>query len=183
MKTKGILLIGIFLMALFTSCEELETMFDEFGITVNSDVYEIDIVIPPAPAGTAVNFKQIMQNDIDQTLENQGYGDATVKSIKVINASIEVMEDSQVTNLNSVESVITKISTETLPETTLMTCINNTPDAILLPMEPENLEVSNYMQEPEYNLIVYGTLREATTDTLHITGKIQYQIDLNVKSN
>jgi hypothetical protein len=183
MKAKGILLMIILFTTLFISCEEIENMFDKFGVTVNTDYYNVDITIPPAPAGIKVNFQQIMQNDIDRTLENQGYGEATVKSIIVVDASLEVMEDSNVPTLNSVESVITKISTETLPEATLISCINNTPDATLLPMESENLEVSNYMQGPSYILTVYGTLKETTTDTLHIIGRIKYQLDLDVQTN
>jgi hypothetical protein len=182
MKTKGILFIGILILMLFTSCEEFENMFDQFGVTVNTDYYEVDMVIPPAPAGLEVNLQQIMQNDIEETIADQGYGEVTVKSIKVVDASIEVMEDSRIPNLNAIGSVITKISTSSLPEVTLISLVNETPDATLLPMESDDLEVSSYMQEETYNLSVYGSLVEATTDTLHVKGRIKYRIDLDVQT-
>jgi hypothetical protein len=180
MKTMGILLMGIVAMILFTSCEELTNMLDEFGMTVNTEYYEVDLLIPPAPAGTEMTVQHVMENDIEQTLQSEGYGNATIKGIKVIDASIKVQENSQVSTLNAIESVISNISTNNLPAVTLLTCTNNQPDASSLPMESDAADVSNFMQNSEYNLATLGRLKETLSDTLRIQILIKYQITFDV---
>jgi len=177
----GILLLGIVAMIFLTSCEELNNVLDEFGVTINTEYYEVEIIIPPAPAGTEVTVQQAMQNDIEQTIVSEGYGEATVKSIKVNDALIRVQENSQVLTLNSIESIITGISTYNLTEVTLLMCTNNLHDAVSLPMEPSGIDVSGYMQDNEYFLSIQGRLKETLTNTLRIQFLIKYQISLDVQ--
>jgi hypothetical protein len=183
MKTKGIFTVGLLAGTFLTSCDELNSMLDEFGLTINTHYYEVEMIIPPSPAGLDITMQQIMENDIQQTLQDQGYGNATVKSIKVADASLQVMEDSNVPNLNAIESISANISTDNVPEVTFLSCVNTVPDATVLPFESDNTELSSYLEDPQYILTVHGILKEDITDTLHIKGLVKYQIALDVQTN
>jgi hypothetical protein len=181
MKTMGILLMGILAVMLLTSCEQVSSLFDDFGVTTYTDYYVVDVIIPPAESGSELSVQHPVQNDIEQVITEQGYGEATVTSITVDDAYMIVVEDSRIPTMNSIQSVNTLISTESLPEATMLTCTNNQADATELPMEDSGLNVSSYMQGPEYILTIKGNLKETTTDILHIQGLVKYKVELEVK--
>jgi hypothetical protein len=180
MKAWYIVIIG--LAMLFTGCEEMENMFDEFGVSMNTEYYQVEVIIPPAPSGIEITIYSLMETNLDQMLESKGYRDATVNSIRVLDADIEVAEDSKIRNLNPVETIVTRMLTEFLPEVTVATYKNTVTDAVSAPMETEDTDVSAYMEDEEYILSTSGMLRETTTDTLRLRGRIRYRLGLTVRT-
>lgn len=181
MRGKKILgLAAIIAGLLTTSCEELENMFDEFGVKVNSEYYTVELAIPPAPAGMQVYVHTLMQSDLDQIIEEYGDATATLQKVEVTEAYIEVMDRSKVKDLNAVKSVTTTLSTENLTEVTIASVINDAREAIMLPMEIHETDITDYVDTEEYILTNYGELQETLTDTLWVRGKMRYQLTLNV---
>jgi hypothetical protein len=140
------------------------------------------MIIPPAPAGIEVSVHNLIQSDLDEVLTEKGFSGATINTIKVLDAALEVTETSPIENLDAVESVRNAISTEILPEEIIASCKNNTPGAAELPMDTPDVDLSDYMARDEYTLTTYGMLKETTTDTLCIKGKIRYQLSLIVST-
>ena len=183
MKAKGILIVMAGAALLFgTACEEMGDMFSDYGVKTTSDYYSIELAIPPAPAGVQVYVHTLMQSDIESMLSAYSESEVTVNKIEVLDAFIEVMEESNIPNLNAVESITTSISTSMLEEQIIASCTNTLSDADRLPMEVEPVDIAGYMGASEYYLTNYGMLREATTDTLWIRGQIRYQLSLTVKN-
>jgi hypothetical protein len=182
MKIKRFFVLMVIGWAFFTSCEELEGLLDEFGATVETDYYEVDLVIPPAPSGIEVSVHNLIQSDLDDVLAQKGFPGATINTIKVLDASLLVTENSPIDNLDAIETVRNGISTEALPEAIIASCKNTTPGAVELPMDTPDTDLSDYMVNDEYTLTTYGMLKENTTDTLCIRGKIRYQLSLTVNT-
>jgi hypothetical protein len=183
MRAIWILTVMTGMILLSTGCEEMNSMLDQFGVRINSDYYEFELAIPPAPAGIGINMDILMQSDIDKILADYGDASASVEKVVVSEAYIEVMDKSPVRNLNAVGSITTKLSTDELAEITIGTIYYKTADAEQLPMEIADADITNYVETAEYRLINYGVLRETTSDTLWLRARLKYELHLNVAAN
>ena len=183
MKAKGVLLgiiLGVIAIGLFTSCEELDGLLEDIGVTLTTDYYEMEFIIPPAPAGIPVEMMTTMEANLDEVITSNGYNNATVNSVEVEDAIMGVTEKSNVSNLNAIDTLSISVSTDQLSETAIAHCKNTIIDAETLSLETRSVNVNSYIESEQYNLITYGMLKESLTDTLWLTARIRYKVKLTI---
>ncbi len=183
MKKREVLLaivLGIIALGISTSCEEIDGLFEDVGVTITSDFYEMEFAIPSAPAGIPVILQTTMETDIKEIAAAKGYPDATINYVKVHEAIMEVTEKSNVPNLNAIDTIGISISNNLLSEKTIAYVKNNVPDAGSLPMETPDVDISDYLESVTYNLANYAMLKETLADTLWVKGRIRYTIRLAI---
>jgi hypothetical protein len=183
MKKREVILaivLGIIALGISTSCEEIDGLFEDIGVTITSDFYEMEFAIPPAPSGIPVILQITMETDIKEIAAAKGYPDATINYVRVQDAIMEVSEKSNVPNLNAIDTLGISISNNLLNEKNIAYVKNNLPDAGSLPMETPNIDISDYLESVTYNLTNYTMLKETPADTLWVKGKIRYKIRLTI---
>ena len=176
------IITGIAIIGMFSSCEDVGGLFEDFGLTLTSDYYESEFAIPPVQAGTAFSTETIFREDLDSLLAKHGYENVTVNSVKVLNALILVSEKSRVANLNAIDTVSISASTDQLEERTVAYQKNTEIDATSLFMLMPEADVTPYIESEACNLTYFGGLKENIEDTLWVTAKIQYEIKFTVKT-
>jgi hypothetical protein len=181
MKLKGTIL-GILVVILFAGCETFDGFLEDFGVTVTTDYIEVEIMVPPAPAGFPIVISSDVQSDLESLLADKGYTNATVQNLKLADVILEVDETSPVGNFNSIDTLSTSIETTELPQKNVANCKNEQADADILNMNTSNADLLNYVKNNSYSLHTSGMLKEHLTDTLRMKGKINFRVTVLVGS-
>lgn len=183
MKAKGIIL-GLLIVGILSSCEEFDFdgLLDNIGVGFSTSYYDFDLAIPPVPEGVELSVQTLMHFDLEEELALNGYDNVTVNSIQISYASFEVMESSNIRNLNPVDFISFAVSTDNVAEETIASVNNTTVDAVFLPLQTTDSDLTDYLSDTEYTLITSGSFKESTTDTLWVKAKIRYRVSLGVSS-
>lgn len=185
MKKRGIMpgiIAGIAIIGLFSSCEEIDGLFEDFALTITSDYYETEIAIPPVEAGTAFSTETVFREDLENLLAEHGYGNATINSVNILDAMIEVSGKSRIETLNAIDTVSISASTAQLIERTIACQKNNQVNATFLSLDISDSDVTSYIESEACNLTYFTGLKENIDDTLWVSAKIQYEINFTVET-
>lgn len=162
----------------YSSCESL---MDQFGVPVDSGYYEFEMIIPPTGAGEELLIENELPGEVDEILTENNQSGATVKSVVVKEASVRINENSRVSNFNAIESFYITLLTGGVSSDTIASVLNNSEDAVELPMETGEINVAEFLESDEYSLFIHGALAEEIADTLLVTGRVRYEIVLGLE--
>ena len=121
-----------------------------------------------------------VKSDFQDLLKEKGYADATVQDVYLTDVQIDVNDQSQVSNLDAIESVKLSLSSGAYPEKPVAEKENTEKGLTQMPLTLPKVDIAGYLQEDSYNIKVQGVIGEDITSLLAINVKIKFRVDLKL---
>lgn len=164
----------IMVALLSSSCDEL---LDDLGFDITTDYYEFEITILPTLAGEQVFSEEVFPNDLDSIIDANGQNIADLNEVFVRDAKIEIMNKGEGKNFDAFASITAEgVFGNKVTELAIANNIQDGVDQLIFDVTDENL--TEFLNEQEYQLKVKGYLDQELTDTLVVKGKIRYDVGL-----
>ena len=155
-----------------TSCEDL---MNQFGMTINSDVYEIERTIEPQPAGTYEYIESAIASEIEKVLDENGRTLEELESVDVSMVTLEILDEGL--TFEAFKSFEFVLSTSQVAEK-VVAYIDNIPDtAKFLTLNIDPINVMDYITADEFNIKLIAVQDKDLTDTLNILGKVKFGLN------
>ncbi len=153
-------------------CENL------LDFTFETDYSSVDFIVNPEEKGNYVESYKMLSTDLDSIIKEEGHNLADLESVKLHEATAEVIEDGG--NFDPVESIEIIIEATGLPAITLASK-DNVPDGLTFStLDVYTGELKDYLKADSYKLTIKLFLDEDLEESMKIRAKLKYKITLGI---
>lgn len=169
----GLLFAG--LVIVFSSCEDF---MNQFGISLNSDVYEIERTVDPQPAGTYEYIESAIVSAIEALVEENGHTLEEMESVNVNRVTLEIIDEGK--TFEAFESFEFVLSSNEVDEV-VVAFIDDIPDtANFLNLNISSIDVMNYVTSETFNIKLISVQDKEILEPLNILGKVSFSLNLGL---
>ena len=164
---------GLILFA-FSGCEEL---LDKIGVTINTDYTEFDFTVNPDQAGTYAETVEIVDSDLDSLIEAEGQDMGELNSVKIKDATIQVMGEG---NLDPFESFLMTIEAPGKEKITIAEVATVPTGLTEMPLTKEEADLSDYLKSDQYTIKVKTVLDQDLEVHRNMQLSVRYEIKVGL---
>jgi hypothetical protein len=165
------LLASFILILVIGGCENL------LDFSFETDYSSVDFIVNPEKAGNYVESYKYLKTDLDSIVKEEGKDLADLESVKINDATVEVIGDG---NFDPVDSIAITIEAEGLDKIVFASKTNVEEGATFANMNYYKGELKGYLEADEYKLTIILHLDEDLEEVMQIKAKIQYKIRVGI---
>jgi hypothetical protein len=168
------IIAGLFLIVI-TGCEKiLDKLIEQ---TINSDYTNIDFTGNPNVAGTYTETIEVVNFDLDSLLNAEGLDQGTVNSVKIKDASVQVVGEG---NLDPFESFLITLEAPGKNAVTVAE-VTSVPTGITeIALTKKGIDLSDYLKSDHYTIKVKTVLDQDLETHLNMQAKVRYEIKVGL---
>ncbi len=174
MKAIKLLIVGIFVVSMI-SCDDI---MDDMQLKIDAGSYQTELDVKPLNVPENVLTRSTMRTDLDAVLAENGETGSEIKAVRISDAILEISDKSKVKNFNAFESLEVIISSDIMDVETIATYVNSSSNANKIKLDPNLINVKEFVDSDEYEIFVTGRLKDNIVDTLKVKCNIRYQLEL-----
>lgn len=164
-------LSSLLLILVIGGCENL------LDFTFKSDHSTVDFIVNPEEAGNYVENSTYLHTDLDSIISAEGKNLADLESVKVNDATVEIIGEG---NFDPVESFEITIETEGKDKIVFASKDNVGNGLTFVTLDIYKGELIDYIQASSYKLTLTLHLDQDLEVSMHIRAKIQYELTVGV---
>jgi len=168
-----IVFAGLILLT-FSGCEEL---LDKIGVTINTDYTEIDFTVNPDQAGTYTETAEIVDSDLDSLIEAEGQDLGELNSVKIKDATIQVMGEG---NLDPFESFLMTIEAPGKEKITIAEVTSVPTGLTEMPLTKEETDLSDFLKSDQYTIRVKTVLDQDLETHMNMRVRVRFEVKVGL---
>ena len=172
-KRISFLIITSMLFTVF-ACEDL---LNKVGVTINSDYTTIDFTVNPDQAGTYFETVQVVDSDLDSLIEAEGQNVGEVNSVKIKDASIQVMDGG---NLDPFESFLLTLEAPGKAVVTIAEVTSVSTGLTEIALINEEVDLTDYLKSDQYTIKVKTVLDQDLETPRNLRAKVRFEIKVGL---
>lgn len=179
---KSLLMVAVATMGL-VSCEKVKDMI-KFNVGVQSQNIEFNVPILAA-AGEQNLAAATVQLNIDSIIkaQNKEVGVDNIKSAKVTEVTLEILNPDNDNNLAIVEGAKVMLSSDTKTEPVTIAELENNPDEYktTITIPAKDVDLAEYLKSTNYSYTLWAKTRRGTTKELQCKATIKYDLQVGLE--
>jgi hypothetical protein len=165
------LLASLLLLLVIGGCENL------LDFSFDTDYSSVTFIVNPEEAGNYVESYQYLKTDLDSIVASEGKNLADLESVKIKDATVEVIGDG---NFDPVESIEITIEAEGLDKIVFASKTNVEEGLTFANLDYYEGELKGYLEADEYKLTITLHLDEDLEEAMQIQAQIKYKITVGI---
>jgi hypothetical protein len=166
--------LAVIVLLAFSGCEEL---LNKIGVTLNSDYTDIDFTVNPDKAGTYMETIEIVDSDLDSLIEAEGQNMGELNSVKIKDATIQVMGEG---NLDPFKSFLFTIEAPG-KEIIKIAEVTEVPTGLTeMPLTKEEVDLSDYLKSDQYTIKVKTVLDQDLETHMNMRARVRFEIKVGL---
>ncbi|MFW6326986.1 MAG: hypothetical protein ACOC2F_01600 [Bacteroidota bacterium] len=167
------LITGIVLAFAVTSCEGLL----DLGLEIDTDTTTVEFtVLPTDVTGEQIFATSIVDSELDSTLAENDLTLDELTSVKLKEATIELLNEDETVNFDFFECLEATIEVDGLPETVIAVADSIPAGARKITCKVMPEELLPFLEHNQYTLRAKGVSTAPINDTLYIKGQLKFAI-------
>jgi hypothetical protein len=158
----------------FSACEKL---LDKVGITINSDYAYVDFTVNPDQAGTYHESFSVVQSNLDSLIEAEGQNVGELNSVKIKDASIQVMDAG---NLDPFESFLITLEAPGMAVVTVAEVTTVETGLTEITLINEEVDLTDYLKSDQYTIKVKTVLDQDLETPRMLRAKVRFAIKVGL---
>lgn len=165
---------GLFLF-LITGCQDLlDSMMEQ---TIKSDYTTFDFTVNPGLAGTYTDTVEVVSYDIDSLLSAEGFDQGQVNSVKLKDATVEVIGEG---NLDPFESFLITLEAPGKSAVTVAEVTSVPTGYTEIALTKMDTELSDYLNSAQYTIKVKTVLDHDLETQMNLQANVRYEITVGM---